>query len=57
MQVGFDLSVASTHSDHRVNRDLATFEAEPGAMDAENAPTAPWKSLRDFHKHPRLLFW
>ena len=21
-------------------------------MDAENAPTAPWKSLRDFHKHP-----
>jgi len=25
-------------------------------MDAENALTAPWKSLRDFHKHPRLLF-
>ena len=23
-----------------------------GAMDAENAPTAPWKSLRDFHKRP-----
>jgi hypothetical protein len=21
-------------------------------MDAENAPTAPWKSLRDFHKRP-----
>jgi len=23
-----------------------------GAMDAENAPTAPWKSLRDFRKRP-----
>jgi len=22
------------------------------AMDAENAPTAPWKSLRDFRKRP-----
>src|SRR5215472_260988 len=21
-------------------------------MDADNAPTEPWKSLRDFHKHP-----
>ena len=28
-----------------------------GAMDAENAPTAPWKSLRDFHKRPPPLFW
>jgi hypothetical protein len=24
-----------------------------GAVDAENAPTAPWKSLRDFHKRPQ----
>jgi hypothetical protein len=23
-----------------------------GAVDAENAPTAPWKSLRDSHKRP-----
>ncbi len=26
-----------------------------GAVDAENAPTAPWKSLRDFHKRPQPL--
>ena len=24
-----------------------------GAVDAENAPTAPWKSLRDSHKRPQ----
>jgi hypothetical protein len=24
-----------------------------GAVDAENAPTAPWKSLRDTHKRPQ----
>ena len=23
-----------------------------GAVDAQNAPTAPWKSLRDSHKRP-----
>jgi hypothetical protein len=23
-----------------------------GAVDAQTAPTAPWKSLRDFHKRP-----
>ena len=26
-----------------------------GAVDAENAPTAPWKSLSDFHKRPQPL--
>ena len=26
-----------------------------GAMDAENAPTAPWKSLRDFPQAPTAL--
>ena len=26
-----------------------------GAVDAENAPTAPWKSLRDSHKRPQPL--
>ena len=25
------------------------------AVDAQNAPTAPWKSLRDFHKRPPPL--
>jgi hypothetical protein len=24
-----------------------------GAVDAQNAPTAPWKSLRDSHKRPQ----
>jgi hypothetical protein len=24
----------------------------PGAVDAQTAPTAPWKSLRDSHKRP-----
>jgi hypothetical protein len=27
-----------------------------GAVDAENAPTAPWKSLRDSHKRPQPFF-
>ena len=26
-----------------------------GAMDAQTAPTAPWKSLRDSHKRPPPL--
>jgi hypothetical protein len=32
----------------------ATTEAvdAAGAVDAQTAPTAPWKSLRDFHKRP-----
>lgn len=28
-----------------------------GAVDAQNAPTAPWKSLRDFHKRPQPFFF
>jgi hypothetical protein len=29
-----------------------------GAVDAQNAPTAPWKSLRDSHKRPQPFhFW
>src|SRR5215472_4884290 len=41
------------HEDCRAWRALDAV----GAMDAENAPTAPWKSLRDFHKRlpPSLL--
>jgi hypothetical protein len=27
-----------------------------GAVDAQNAPTAPWKSLRDSHKRPPPFF-
>jgi len=28
-----------------------------GAVDAQNAPTAPWKSLRDSHKRPPPSMW
>jgi len=42
---------ARCHEDCRAWRALDAA----GAMDAENAPTAPWKSLRDFHKRP--VFW
>src|SRR5512145_1247880 len=28
-----------------------------GAVDAQNAPTAPWKSLRDSHKRPQPFFF
>jgi hypothetical protein len=28
-----------------------------GAVDAQNAPTAPWTSLRDSHKRPQPLLF
>ena len=39
------------HEDCRASRALDAA----GDMEAENAPTAPWKSLRDIHKRPPSL--
>src|SRR5258708_39854214 len=51
-------SAATSGSSCRMSGTLAAVTAlavgaiRAGVMDAENAPTAPWKSLRDFHKRP-----
>jgi hypothetical protein len=51
-QGAFDNPAEDAEAAHEDWRAWRALDAA-GVMEAENAPTAPWKSLRDFYKRPR----